>query len=109
MHRRGLMPISRQNGTLVVATCDPLNINALDELQTITGLKVVPVLASSREVARLIKTHFGVGGENVTAMVKERANEGGELLEELEADDSNRAKMGMEVLVIKLVVEMLLE
>src|SRR5207302_10245317 len=61
VHRRSLMPISRENGTLVVATSDPMNLNALDDLQTITGLKVVPVLASAREVARLIKTHFGVG------------------------------------------------
>src|SRR5438132_6039452 len=109
MHRRGLMPISRQNGTLVVATCDPLNINALDELQTITGLKVVPVLASSREVARLIKTHFGVGGETVTAMVQERANDGVELLEELEADDSELAKMAQEASVVRLVNEILIE
>ncbi len=109
MHRRGLMPISRQNGTLVVATCDPLNINALDELQTITGLKVVPVLASSREVARLIKTHFGVGGDTVTAMVQERANDGVELLEELEADDSELAKMAQEASVVKLVNEILVE
>src|SRR5436305_12300061 len=58
VHRRSLMPISRENGTIVVARSDPLNINALDELQTITGLKVVPVLASAREVSRPIKAHF---------------------------------------------------
>jgi general secretion pathway protein E/type IV pilus assembly protein PilB len=109
VHRRSLMPISRQNGTLVVATSDPLNINALDELQTVTGLKVVPVLASAREVARLIKTHFGVGGETVTAMVQERANDGVELLEELEADDSELAKMAQEASVVKLVNEILVE
>jgi type II secretion system protein E len=109
VHRRGLLPISRQNGTLVVATGDPLDINALDELQTITGLKVVPVLASPREIARLIKTHFGVGGETVTAMVQERANEEVELLEELEADDSELAKMAQEASVVKLVNEILIE
>jgi general secretion pathway protein E/type IV pilus assembly protein PilB len=109
VHRRGLLPISRQNGTLVVATGDPLDINALDELQTLTGLKVVPVLASPREIARLIKTHFGVGGETVTAMVQERANEDVELLEELEADDSELAKMAQEASVVKLVNEILIE
>ncbi|HLJ97488.1 MAG TPA: ATPase, T2SS/T4P/T4SS family, partial [Gemmataceae bacterium] len=109
VHRRSLMPITRQNGTLVVATSDPLNINALDELQTVTGLKVVPVLASSREVARLIKTHFGVGGETVTAMVQERASDGVELLEELETDDSELAKMAQEASVVKLVNEILIE
>ena len=67
------MPLSRHNGTLVVATGDPFDVYALDELQTLTGLHVHPVLASPREIARLIKTHFGVGGETVTAMVQERA------------------------------------
>src|SRR5262245_56399325 len=31
VHRRTLMPLSRQNGTLVVATGDPFDVNALDE------------------------------------------------------------------------------
>jgi general secretion pathway protein E/type IV pilus assembly protein PilB len=85
-----------------------MDIYALDELQTLTGLKVVPVLASAREIARLIKTHFGVGGETVTAMVQERG-EDIELLEELEADDSELAKMAQEASVVRLVNEILIE
>src|SRR6202158_4241995 len=71
VHRHTLMPLSRENGSMVVATGDPFDVNALDELQTITGLQVIPVLASPREIARLIKMHFGVGGETVTALVQE--------------------------------------
>src|SRR5262245_6609259 len=70
VHRRSMMPLARQNGTLIVATGDPFDVYSLDELQTLTGLQVQPVLASPREIARLIKTHFGVGGETVTAMVQ---------------------------------------
>ena len=73
VHRKGLMPVSRNNGTLVVATGDPFDVYALDELQTLTGLDIQPVLASPREITRLIKNHFGVGGETVTALVQERA------------------------------------
>jgi general secretion pathway protein E/type IV pilus assembly protein PilB len=109
VHRRGLMPLSRENGTLVVATGDPFDVNALDELQTITGLQIRPVLASARDLARLIKTHFGVGGETVTAMVRERADDGIELLEEIESDDSEAAKMAQEASVVKLVNEILIE
>jgi general secretion pathway protein E len=109
VHRRTLMPLSRQNGTLVVATGDPFDVNALDELQTITGLVIQPVLASPREIARLIKTHFGVGGETVTAMVQERTSEGVELLQETEVDDSEVAKMAQEASVVKLVNEILVE
>src|SRR6476469_3092679 len=91
VHRRNLMPLSRNNGTLVVATGDPFDVYAIDELQTLTGLHVHPVLASPREISRLIRTHFGVGGETVTALMQERGQEV-ELLEDLEADDSEIAK-----------------
>jgi general secretion pathway protein E/type IV pilus assembly protein PilB len=107
VHRRGLFPLSRENGTLVVATGDPFDVYALDELQTSTGLEVQTVLANPREIARLIKQHFGVGGETVTAMVEERGDV--ELLEDIEADDSEMAKMAQEASVVKLVNEILVE
>src|SRR5205085_6675966 len=103
VHRRTIMPLARENGTLTVATGDPYDVNALDELHTLTGLHIQPVLASPKEIARLIKLHFGVGGETVTAMMAERAPEEIELLEGLEADDSEAAKMAQEASVVKLV------
>src|SRR5207253_1026134 len=109
VHRRSLLPLSRENGTLVVATGDPFDVYALDELQTLTGLHVQPVLASPREIARLIKTHFGVGGETVTAMMADRLKDEVELLDEIEADDSEIAKQAQEASVVKLVNEILLE
>ena len=109
VHRRTLMPLSRNNGTLIVATGDPFDVYALDELQTLTGLHVQSVLASPREIQRLIKTHFGVGGETVSAMVQERDKDDIELLDELEVDDSEAAKMAQEASVVKLVNEILIE
>src|SRR5262249_17424706 len=108
VHRRSLLPIARDNGTLTVATGDPYDCYALDELQTLTGLHIIPVLASPREIARLIKAHFGVGGETVSALVKERADDV-ELLEGIEADDSEAAKLAQEAGVVKLVNEILVE
>jgi general secretion pathway protein E/type IV pilus assembly protein PilB len=108
VHRRTLMPLKRENGSLLVATGDPFDLYSLDELQMLTGLHVRPVLASPKEIARLIKTHFGVGGETVTAMVAERTD-GLEVLDELEADDSELAKMAQEASVVKLVNEILIE
>ena len=67
------------------------------------------MLASSREIQRLIKTHFGVGGETVTALVADREKEQVELLEDIEADDSELAKMAQEASVVKLVNEILVE
>jgi general secretion pathway protein E/type IV pilus assembly protein PilB len=109
VHRKALMPLRRENGTLTVATGDPYDVYSLDELQTLTGLRIHPVLASPREIHRLIKTHFGVGGETVTALVQDQPKEDVELLEELEADDSEMAKMAQEPSVVKLVNEILIE
>jgi type II secretion system protein E len=109
VHRRNLMPISRENGTLVVATGDPYDIYALDELQTLTGLHVQPVLASPREISRLIKVHFGVGGDTVAALAAERVKDDVELLEDIEADDSEMAKQAQEASVVRLVNEILIE
>ena len=107
VHRKGLLPVSRNNGALVVATSNPYDVYALDELQTLTGLEIQPVLGSPREIARLIKHHFGVGGETVQALVQER--EEIELLEGIEADDSELAKQAQEASVVKLVNEILIE
>jgi general secretion pathway protein E/type IV pilus assembly protein PilB len=109
VHRRNLMPIARENGTLVVATGDPYDIYALDELQTLTGLQVQPVLASPREISRLIKFHFGVGGDTVAALAAEREKEEIELLEDIEADDSEMAKQAQEASVVRLVNQILIE
>ena len=109
VHRRNLMPIRQDNGSLVVATGDTFDVYAIDELQTLTGKHVHPVLASPKEIARIIRTYFGVGGETVNAMVAERKQEAVELLEELEADDSEIAKQAQEASVVKLVNEILIE
>jgi type II secretion system protein E len=107
VHRKGLMPVSRNNGTLVVATSNPYDVYSLDELHTLTGLEIQPVLGSPREISRLIKHHFGVGGETVQALVQERDEI--ELLEGIEADDSELAKQAQEASVVKLVNEILIE
>jgi general secretion pathway protein E/type IV pilus assembly protein PilB len=109
IHRRNLMPLAREDGALIVATGDPFDVYALDELQTVTGLHIVPVLASSREISRLIKQHFGVGGDTVAALAQERGADGVELLEDIEADDSELAKQAQEASVVKLVNEILIE
>src|SRR5262249_398129 len=87
VNRKNLLPVSRDNGTLVVATSDPFDAYAIDELQTLTGLHVIPMLAPQREIARLIKQYYGVGGDTVAALAQEKATDQDdiEFLEALEA------------------------
>lgn len=110
VHKKNLMPIARNNGTLVVATGDPFDSYALDELQTITGLQIHPVLGSPKEISRLLKTHFGIGGDNVALLMQTaKQDDGLELLEDIEADDSEAAKAAQEATVVGLVNKILIE
>ena len=110
VHKKNLMPLSRHNGTLVVATGDPFDSYALDELQTITGLQIHPVLGSPKEISRLLKTHFGIGGDNVAGLMATHKKEDDlELLEDIEADDSEAAKAAQEATVVGLVNKILIE
>lgn len=107
--RESLFPISRENGSLRIATADPLNFYPLDEAAAATGLHVEPVLADRVEIQKLIKTHLGVGGETVGGLVKQRSDDGVELLEEIETDGSELSEMAQEASVVRLVNEILLE
>jgi type II secretion system protein E len=111
VHRKNLLPLARTNGTLVVATGDPFDAYALDELQTLTGLHVMPVLAPPREITRLIKQYFGVGGDTVALLAEEAKGqeEDIEFLEALETDDSEMAKAAQEASVVRLVNQILVE
>ena len=110
VHRRNLLPLARHNGTLTVATGDPFDPYALDELHTLTGLHIHPVLASPREISRLLKQHFGVGGDTVAALAEEAKDKDEiEFLEGIEADDSEMAKQAQEASVVRLVNQILVE
>jgi general secretion pathway protein E/type IV pilus assembly protein PilB len=110
IHRQSLFPIRRHNGSLVVATSDPFDLYPLDELSAATGLTVEPVLAGRREIAKLIKTHLGVGSETVDGLMA-RTSETNEveLLDEIETDGSELSEMAQEASVVRLVNEILLE
>jgi general secretion pathway protein E/type IV pilus assembly protein PilB len=107
IYKKSIFPIARANGTIRVATSDPFDVYALDEMQALTGLHVEPVLASAREIDRLVKQHFGVGGETVEQLVAER--EDLEILDQPEQIEGELAAEAQEASVVRLVNEILLE
>ncbi|MHC4948786.1 MAG: GspE/PulE/PilB domain-containing protein, partial [Planctomycetota bacterium] len=50
------VPIGRREGTLQVATCDPFELTAFDELRLLTGTPIELVLAEERDLRRFIRT-----------------------------------------------------
>ncbi|MCX5661963.1 MAG: type II secretion system ATPase GspE [Planctomycetota bacterium] len=67
--RKRIVPVARHNGSLTIATSDPFDLYAFDEVRLLTGLQVEPALATESEIDKLIKRHFGVGGDTIDQMV----------------------------------------
>lgn len=107
--RHSLLPITRRNGSVVVATCDPFNLEALEELESVSGFHLIPVLARRLDVVELIKEHLGVGGDTLNELVAQRNADGVELLSDASADDADLAQQAENASVIKLVNELLME
>ncbi|MBE0613151.1 MAG: Flp pilus assembly complex ATPase component TadA [Burkholderiales bacterium] len=58
-HRRRVLPLCETEGSLVVATGNPLDNAVLDELRALTRMKILPVSASAEDIARSLKRHYG--------------------------------------------------
>ncbi|QDV89602.1 Type II secretion system protein E [Phycisphaerae bacterium RAS2] len=106
VHRSKLIPLDRVNGSIRVATPDPFQIYAFDELRMLCGLEVRPVLAKESEINEIIKKHFGVGGDTVSQLVED---DGLEVVSEVGESAGDLAQMAEDASVIKLVNEILLE
>ena len=109
IYRENLFPVKQINGALTVATSDPFNLYPLDELSSATGLTILPVLAAKVEIAKLIKTHLGVGSETIEGLIAQASDDRVELLEQIESDGSELSEMAQEPSVVRLVNEILLE
>ena len=108
--RHSLLPLNRSNGQVVVATGDPFDLEALDELSSLSGLRLKAVLARRGDVDRLIKDNLGVGGDTVNQLVQRQEQESGdvELLEEIDDQDGELDEQTT-ASVIRLVNELLIE
>jgi len=104
VYRKRLVPISRSNGTLNVATSDAFDLYAFDDIRLMTGLKIQPVLATREEIEKVIKIHFGLAGDTLDELVGDEpvSSNGGDIGDDL-------LEMAQEASVIKLVNEIILE
>ena len=109
IYRHSLLPLYRENGHVVVATSDPLNLEGLDELSTVSGFRLHPVLTRSGELGGRIHELLGVGGDTINELVRRKSEEGIELLEEINEDLGELAEGAQAPSVIKLVNELLME
>ena len=100
------VPIERFNGTLRVATCDPYELSAFDELRLLTGLGIELVLADEQDIDKFIRTHYGVAGDTLDALAGDDPDVASLDGESAAVDEIEQAQ---EASVIKLVNDLLIE
>lgn len=106
LFRESILPLNRSSMRVRVAIADPLNLGALEELTSRSGLYLDAVLASIEQIQQHLKHALGVGGGTVRELVAMSADD----VEALQAaagdeiDDASKASS-----VVKLVNELLLE
>ncbi len=107
--RHSLLPLQRRNGSVVVATSDPFNLEALEELSAVSGFHLEPVLACKVDVIEMIKDHLGLGGDTLNELVAQRTADGVELIGDAAASEADIEQMAEAASVIRLVNELLIE
>ena len=77
--KHGVVPVRLDRDTLYLATSDPLNFMAIEEVRTATRKKVVPMIATAEAIDRAILTLYGnEGAARAIEEMKREARGGGE-------------------------------
>jgi general secretion pathway protein E/type IV pilus assembly protein PilB len=113
-HRYGVFPLAEDavTGAIVVATGNPFDLHGVDAVASALGRSVRPVVAQSVDLAKLIKSHLGLGAETVDGLLaqrEEQAEGSVEVLEEIDWDRTEASEMAQEASVVRLVNEILAE
>ncbi|MCA9503827.1 MAG: type IV-A pilus assembly ATPase PilB [Spirochaetaceae bacterium] len=63
--KHNVVPVNRAGSTLILATADPSNIFALDDIKFLTGYNIQPVVASEEAIRRAIETYYAEPEEDL--------------------------------------------
>ncbi|MBG79856.1 MAG: general secretion pathway protein GspE [Phycisphaerae bacterium] len=98
------VPIEREGETLRVATCDPFELTAFDELRLLTNMDIELVLADETDLRKFIRTHYGVAGDTLEAL-----SAGQDVLAEGDEASEDGLDQAEQASVIRLVNDLLIE
>jgi len=63
--KHNVVPVNRAGSTLILATADPSNIFALDDIKFLTGYNIQPVVASEDAIRNAIDTYYAEPEEDI--------------------------------------------
>lgn len=105
--RHMLIPINIENGELVVAMTDPLNIFAIDDLKLATGYEIKQVIATEKDVSIAIEQYYKKRSAEST--MKEFSTNFGQNVEQDSLADIELMAQVSNAPVVKLVDSLLLQ
>ncbi|MBU2461688.1 Flp pilus assembly complex ATPase component TadA [bacterium] len=103
VRRHLAVPIGLKDNVLTVAMADPLDIFAIDEIQSVTGFEVRPVVAKEEQIKAIIDKHYR-GEESIEKILAESDIKKIDFVGEDEALDLDRIREeGEAATIIRLV------
>jgi len=107
-----IIPISKMGDTITLAMADPLNIFAIDHVQSLTGFKINPIISPVQDITQAIELSYPDTTKGlIDDLVKEMTVSSIELIKEekeILPSDQELGRISQEAPVIK-VVNMILE
>jgi general secretion pathway protein E/type IV pilus assembly protein PilB len=99
-----LVPLSRENGRIRIATSRVFDRRGLDELRLATGCALEPVIATGDAIRRALANHLGVGAATVQSLL---AADGIEVV--TDDEDIDLSEIAEDASIIQLVNQVLIE
>ena len=102
----GVMPVRIESGVLTLAVANPVDMTAVDDIETNLGYTVERVLASHSDIRNALAAYYGVGAETVERILADGPERmGGADV----AESHDLEKMAEDASVVKLVNQLLQE
>lgn len=104
-HRRGVVPLREAEGALIVAMQNPMDSAILEELRAITRMKILPVTASTEDIASSLRSHYGAAVNAGTAAPGIADRRKSSRLAPKAAGPMRRTEAGVQELISRLTAE----
>ncbi|NUN96911.1 MAG: type II/IV secretion system protein, partial [Candidatus Omnitrophica bacterium] len=75
VHRYQIVPVDRENGYIRIATANPINHDAFDDLRLLLKCEVEPLLAYSVDIRAAIKRYYGIGSDTVDSLMEDEGDD----------------------------------
>ncbi|HVN36621.1 MAG TPA: type IV-A pilus assembly ATPase PilB [Myxococcota bacterium] len=102
-NKHNVVPVNRAGSTLILATADPSNIFALDDIKFLTGYNIQPVVAAEAAIKRAIERYYDASASLEEVMGDFDDSDIDLIHAETDVDAAELAKASEDAPVVKLV------